>query len=269
MKQEDAPKESSPSSETQIYKTEDTNATAPTTSGSYANPQEPIFFKKPSKKLKPSDFFVTTNNRPETSEEEVNSGENLNDVSSHSFPPPPLAVQPPRAEGRSQDIIREQSSKLYLSSGSQGNPQAFSDPTGRSTIMSEVAEDLRRGRQGKKKTTLFDKGGAAATALAAVASILGSAVLAALLTPSEVIFTHKDQGLYQYNYCYVSDFEYRDEFCGAMRALYSFSLIITLIFDILCLMSTIIVAIGMSSWLTLAYSFFILSIIFLGNVFKK
>lgn len=125
-----------------------------------------------------------------------------------------------------------------------------------------MLKDHKQSAKAKKKKTIFDKGGAAATALAAVASILGSAVLAALLNPSEVIFTHKSENMYQYNYCYVSDSEYRDDFCGAMRVMYSFSLVISLIFDILCLMSTIIVVIGMSTWLVLAYSFFILSIIF-------
>jgi ankyrin repeat protein len=286
--QDDCTEDSSPPSEAAFSEAErPRDVTAAAASGSN-NPQEPIFFKKSTKKLEASRFFTNTENQPQESEGEVTSRQDLQEASnmeqsSQSLPvappaaPPPPPPPPPSPVGvPSHDNARERSSNIF-SDGSQGNINAQSgsiDATGKSTvykiIMADNARKLQDERKGKKRTILFDKGGAAATALAAVASILGSAVLAALLTPSEVIFTHKDQGLYQYNYCYVSTTEYmedavgsayKNDFCTAMRALYSFTLVITLIFDILCLMSTIIVAIGMSTYLTVAYSFFILSII--------
>ena len=138
------------------------------------------------------------------------------------------------------------------------------DPERRSNIMSEISKQLResRTRDPKGKTTLFDKGGAAATALAAVASILGSAVLAAVLSPSEVIFTNIQNRTYIYNYCATGEtLEARANVCSALRSMYALCCVITLVFDMLCLLATIIVAIGLNTWLTMAYSFFILSIL--------
>jgi len=257
--EEDYPEDSSPPPDTaedfdadRPLKAQDAGAAAGASSSKIL--EDSVFFKKPYKKLDPSNFFTTAES---LSEEFEGLGEEAPTMeqSTQSLPP----------QAPSQDAERQSSSKLYLSNTYQGQSNDLSgslDPTGRSTIMADNAKRLQAEHQGKKKTSLFDKGGAAATALAAVASILGSAVLTALLTPSEVIFTHHSENMYQYNYCYVSESKYRDNFCYAMRALYSFALVITLIFDILCLMATIIVAIGMSTWLALAYSFFILSIVF-------
>ena len=154
-------------------------------------------------------------------------------------------------------------SRLYGSSRSlpQSHQPGGSDPNDESIIMSELAKQLRDSRIDPSKTTLFGKGGAAATALAAVASILGSAVLAALLSPSEVIFTNLDVGIYRYNFCHKSMSETRDNFCNSMRIMYSLCCVITLICDLLCLLSTIIVAIGLNVWLTFSYMFFMLAIL--------
>lgn len=243
-------------------KAQDAGAAA-AVSSSKKNPEDPVFFKRPSKKLDSSKFFTTIERLPEESEEGVDTRQVLQEASTAEHSSRSLPPEVPQAP--SLYIGRDTSSQIYLSNSSQGHPNALSgslDLTGRSIIMADNAKKLQAERQGKKRTSLFDKGGAAATALAAVASILGSAVLNALLSPSEVIFTHYSVGSFRYNYCYVSESEYRNGFCDAMRAMYSFSLVITLIFDVLCLMSTIIVAIGMSTWLAGAYSFFILSIIF-------
>ena len=171
-------------------------------------------------------------------------------------PPPPAAAGAGTPQGDDAGIDSKSNSKIY-------NSSAHQQPGGneKSSILSEIALQLRETRKQPGKENLFNKGGAAATALAAVASILGSAVLAAVLTPSEVVFTHLDQDIYRYNYCYLSDASIRDAVCGRLRVMYSLCCIITLIFDFLCLLATIIVAIGMHSWLTWAYLFFLLSIL--------
>jgi hypothetical protein len=133
-----------------------------------------------------------------------------------------------------------------LGSGDIAPGGGGADPDRASNVMSDIARQLRNSRKDPGKSSLFGKGEAAATALAAVASILGSAVLQAILTPSEIIFQREsDETVYPYSFCGDGT---HATFCGRMRVTYSIACIITLIFELLCLLATIIVTIGMNSW---------------------
>jgi hypothetical protein len=97
----------------------------------------------------------------------------------------------------------------------------------------------------------FEKGAQAATALAVVLSLLGQTVLNAIISPNEVIFsgTKTDEA-----YCDTFD----GNSCERWKVIYTLACSTSLTFNLLALLCTIPIAIGMVSWLEFAYGFFVL-----------
>lgn len=130
-------------------------------------------------------------------------------------------------------------------------------------VLSLLAKQLR---QRPKKTSIFDKGPAAAAALALVLALLGQVVLEAIVNPSETIFMVNPSNPASLGACqhlYNSDGEIMltdgdAGTCPTWRLLYVVMCSFSLIFNLLALLCTVAVAIGITSWLQYAYVLFVL-----------